>query len=255
LRKLHDDRVFEIEGSPNLFWSGLVNLGIKYVMRHESQREFVIILNADIEFDQDIVSALLAKARQTKNCQLGAVTIGKHQVISSGVKVSSWMLTINRHPLAGSAPTGLSADALIPVDFLPARCTLIPYEAIERAGLIAEAQLPHYAGDYEYTNRVRKLGYQPFIFTGVRVRLDTTNTGADVFHRDMSLRKRICSLLSIKSTANPVYRLRFVRIAYPWYAWPSAMLLYVVRSLLEVLLGGVVIKSLVRFRESGFSGS
>jgi GT2 family glycosyltransferase len=164
------------------------------------------------------------------------------------------MLTINRHPLAGSLPEDLPADALIPVDFLPTRCTLIPYAAVQKAGLVAESSLPHYGADNEYTDRLRKLGYQPYIYTGVRVRVDTGHTGADVFRRRLSVGKRLRSLFSIKSTANPIYRLRFVRLVYPWYAWPTAMLLYVARSAMEVILGGAVVRNLWRRSESGFAG-
>jgi GT2 family glycosyltransferase len=115
--------------------------------------------------------------------------------------------------------------------------------------------LPHYGGDYDYTNRVRKLGYQPYIFTGACVRLDAKHTGADVFHRRLSLGKRIGTLFSIKSSANPIYRLRFVKLAYPRYAWPSAMVLYLLRSLTEVMLGGSRIKAILPMKERGYSGS
>jgi GT2 family glycosyltransferase len=250
-----DKRALEIRGNPDCFWSGLVNLGLRYVLQCSEEKEFVIIMNADVEFDHDVLEPLIAKARQTANCQLAAVTIGEQRVLSSGVKVVSWSLTINRHPLAGSPPADLPADTLIPVDFLPTRCTLIPFEAVARAGLIAEVQLPHYGGDNEYTNRVRRLGYQPYIYTGACVRVDTANTGTDVFHRRVSLAKRIRSLFSIKSTANPLCRLRFVRLVYPWYAWPSAMLLYTMRSFVEVLFGGAAIRFVIRRRECGFSGS
>lgn len=255
LQELHDDRVLEIHGKPDLFWSGLVNLGIEHVMQCGAKKEFIILMNADVEFDHDILAPLIAKARQIKKCQLAAVTVGRQVVVSSGVKVVSWLLTINRHPLAGSPPTTVPTDALIPVDYLPTRCTLIPFEAIEQAGLVAQAALPHYGGDNEYTNRIRRLGYQPYIYTGVSVRVDTANTGVNVFHRSVSLRKRIGSLLSIKSSSNPLCRLRFVTLVYPWYAWPSAMLMYTLRSLMEALCGGAVIRCVLRWRESGFSGS
>jgi hypothetical protein len=41
----------------------------------------------------------------------------------------------------------------------------------------------------------------------------------------------------------------------PWYARPSAMVLYILRSLVEVSLGGATIKSIFGHREAGFSGS
>jgi GT2 family glycosyltransferase len=254
LRQLRNGRVLEIPGAPNLFWSGLVNLGLEHVLRQEEQPEFVILMNADVEFDTDILTPLISKARATPNAQLAAVTIAGRYVVSSGVKVKSWLLMNNRHPLAGTLPELLPSDALIPVDFLPTRCTLIPFAAARRAGLIAEHDLPHYGGDNEYTNRLRKLGFPPYIFTGSQVKVDSRNTGNSVFHKALSLKVRIRSLFSIKTNFNPIYRLRFVRLAYPWYAWPSAMLLCTLRSVFEVLLGGGAIKFLFRRKESGFAG-
>ena len=141
------------------------------------------------------------------------------------------------------------------MDFMPTRCTLIPFTAVRMTGLIAEHDLPHYAGDYEYTNRLRLLGFAPYIFTGSRVKVDAQNTGTSVFHKALSLRVRISSLFSIKANFNPIYRLRFVRLAYPCYAWPSAMVMCLLRSAAELLLGGSAIRFLIRRKESGFAGS
>jgi len=255
LKALHSERIIELQGHPGLFWSGLVNLGLRHVLHYEAEKEFVIIMNADVEFDQDIVAVMTAKARLIPKCQLAALTVGERRVVSSGVKVLSWALTLHRHPLAGELPESLPAGELIPVDFLPTRCTLIPYPAVAKAGLVAERELPHYAADNEYTNRMRKLGYQPYIFTGVRVKLDTKNTGDDVFHAPLSLGKRVGSMFSIKSLSNPICRLRFVKLAYPRYAWPSAMVLYLLRSLTELLFGGTHIKSIFPRNGRGYSGS
>jgi GT2 family glycosyltransferase len=254
LAQLQDSRILEIPGDPTLFWSGLVNLGLAHVLEQSPPPEFLILMNADVEFGSDDLSRLIAKARSTPNAQLAAVTIARGKVVSSGVRVKSWLLTMNRHPLAGTLPEHLPCDTLIPVDFLPTRCTLIPFGAAKQAGLIAETELPHYGGDNEYTNRLRRLGFPPFIFTGSRVRVDSKNTGSSVFHKSLSLTARVRCLFSIKANFNPVYRLRFVRLAYPWYTWPSAMCLCLLRSLLEVLLGGGTIKTLFRRKESGFAG-
>jgi GT2 family glycosyltransferase len=255
IERLHIGRILELQGHPGLFWSGLVNLGLQYILRQEHEPEFVILMNADVEFDHHMLSRLIVTARTIPDCQLAAVTLSNRTIITSGVKVISWLLTLNRHPLAGVQLEDLPADTLIPVDFLPARCTLIPFTAVRQAGLVAEKSLPHYGADNEYTNRLRKLGWQPFIYTGSQVRLDAQNTGSDVFHKRLPFRMRVGSLFSIKSTSNPMYRLRFIRLTYPIYAWPSAMLLYALRTFLEVLLGGSAIKLLFPQRESGFSGS
>ena len=254
LRRLHNSRILEIAGNPNLFWSGLVNLGLEHVLRQSEPPQFVILMNADIEFETDTLTPLIAKARANPNAQLAAVTIAGRKVVSSGVDVKSWSLMINRHPLAGTLPAQLPPDALIPVDFLPARCTLIPFAAVTRTGLIAEHDLPHYCGDYEYSSRLGSLGFPAYIFTGSQVRVDANNTGTSVFHKSLSLKLRINSLFAIKTHFNPMYRLRFVRLTYPWYSWPSAMFLSILRTVMEVLLGGGAIKFLFRRKESGFAG-
>lgn len=254
LKNIDDDRVLELSGNPNLYWSGLVNLGLQHVLHHETDQEFVILMNADVEFTGDILAPLIAKARSTPKAQLAAMVVNDDKVISCGVKVVSWLFTYNRHPLAGTLPKRLWSDVLTPVDFLPTRCTLIPFAAVKKAGLIAEKRLPHYGGDYEYTNRVRKLGYPPYIFSGVQVKVDTQNTGIDIFRQNTSLRQRIDTMFSIKAN-NPMDRLRFIRLVYPWYAQPSAMLLYVLRNVIEVILGGAAIKHIFRRRESGISGT
>ncbi len=255
LKELNDKRVLEINGHPGLFWSGLVNLGLQHIISHEKNQEYVILMNADVEFSSDMISPLVLKARAMPNTQLSAVSISNLWVVSSGVKVQSWFFTLNRHPLAGLNATDLPDDNVIPVDFLPTRCVLIPFAAVKKAGLIAEEDLPHYGADYEYTNRVRKLGWQPFIYTGSRVQLDSKNTGSNVFCKPLPLKNRIKSLFSIKSPSNPIYRFRFIRLAYPLYARPSAIFLYALRSLLEMIFGGSAIKSLFRRGESGFSGT
>jgi GT2 family glycosyltransferase len=254
LRQMRNPRAIEIPGDPALFWSGLVNLGLEHVLKQENHPEFVIIMNVDVQFDTDILTPLIAKARATPNAVLAAVTVAGRNIVSSGVKVESWWLMVNRHPLAGMRPEELPGDALVPVDFLPARCTLIPFAAAAKAGLIAEHALPHYGGDNEYTNRLRRLGFTPYIFTGSHVRLDASNTGHSVFHKPLSLRARVGCLFSIKANYNPLYRLKFVQLAYPWYSWPSAMFLCLLRSALEVVLGGETIKFLYRRKESGFAG-
>lgn len=250
-----DKRIVELEGSPVLYWSGLVNIGLNYLLQSDEKPEFVFILNADVFFDCDILERFLEKAKTLEKFQFAGITTSKGKIIASGAKVKSWLLTNIRHPLAGSLIENLTEDILIPVDYLPTRCLMFPFSALLECGVIAEKRLPHYGGDEEFTNRLRLYGYQPFIYTGVKVFLDARNTGTDVFHKRINLRKRIGSLFSIKSTANPIYCIRFVKMAYPWYAIPSGIILYVSRSILQVLFGGSLLKKVARKNETGFSGS
>jgi len=255
LKTCNDNRIIELNGDPTLYWSGLVNVGLNYALRKQDEPQFIFIMNADIQFHSNILVPFLRRAGELKKFQLAAVTVSRSKVISSGVKVLSWFLTLNRHPLAGIPADKMLKNQLIPVDFLPTRCIMFPFDALTIAGLVNERFLPHYGGDYEFTYRLTKLGYPAFICTDAIVELDSTNTGVDVFNKKLSLTKRIKFLFSIKSTSNPFYRLQFVLLVYPWYTIPSAILLYFLRSFLEVLFGGYVIKKIFTRKEAGFSGT
>lgn len=250
-----DKRVREIEGISTLYWSGAVNIGLNFVLNSINKPDYVFIMNADIEFNYDIFDKFIQKAKGMTKFQLAGVTVSQDKIVASGAKVSSWFLTNIRHPLAGSTKEDLVEDILIKVDYLPTRCIMFPYTALVECGVIAEKRLPHYGGDEEFTNRLRLKGYQPYIYTGVIVYLDVSNTGTDVFHKPLNFRNRLGSLFSIKSPSNPNFRITFVKMVYPWYAVPTGIILYVSRSILEVSLGGNLIKMIAKKSGTGFSGS
>jgi GT2 family glycosyltransferase len=254
LKSCGDKRILELTGHPSLYWSGLVNVGLGYILNSPVKPDYVFVMNADILFSTDILQAFLSEAQKLKPCQLAAVTSAHGRVLSSGVRVQSWFFTLNCHPLAGSELNTLPDNQLIPVDFLPTRCIMFPFEALQKAGLTAEKRLPHYCGDYEFTARLSRLGYKAYIATNIVIEVDTHHTGADVYSKKLNLWTRISSVFSIKSPSNPFYQIRFINLVYPRWSRPSAILLYVIRCLLEVLLGGNRIKKIFYHTESGFSG-
>ena len=243
----------EIAGQSSLYWSGLVNLGLEIAACDGDETDFIILMNADVTFDSDVLTGLKNAADGIGKCQLGALTHSGGRVISSGVQVRSWLLALTRHPFAGMPLTAVPVDYLQPVDYLPTRCVLLPLAPI-RTGLRAnEKLLPHYAADYELTHRLKQLGYFPYIYTGVWVECDVRNTGNNVFVKSGGFRDRVRKLFFIKSAYNPVTRIRFVWIVFPWYAKASAILIYSLKSLLELILGGRVIRAVVSHNERGFS--
>ncbi len=254
LKSNGDNRIIELSGNSSLYWSGLVNVGLRFILNAQEKPEYVFLLNADIQFSIDILQSFLNKAKTLSPCQLAAVTTANGKVLSSGVKVNSWFFTLTRHPLAGLLVDSLQKKQLIPVDYLPTRCVMFPFQALIKAGFTEEILLPHYGSDYEYTARLSRLGYRAFITTDIQIELDIQNTGADVYTKRINIWKRTSSIFSIKSPSNPIYKIRFVKLVYPKSARPTAMVLYFVRSLLEIFLGGSILKKIFSHSESGFSG-
>jgi GT2 family glycosyltransferase len=249
-----DPRVRELAADPSLFWSGTVNVGLRRVQAEAGPHDWVLLLNVDITFQGDIVSALVQLAQERPACQIGALAHVAGRVISSGIQVRSWVWSLNRHPLAGWCVEDVPPDYLEPMDFLPTRCVLFPVNALREVGFVNERRLPHYAADYEFTNRLRRHGYQPFLTGSIHIESDATNTGNDLYRKGFSFHERVRRLFSIKSQFNPRYRINYVLLAYPVYAIPTALLAYLAKTIVEVGLGGARLKKILPGKGTGISG-
>lgn len=247
-------RARELQGRPDLFWSGSQNIALGVVLAEARDTDLLLLLNVDVTFQSDVISQLVGIYRTRPRTQLGAVACTAGIVMSSGVKVRSWALAQNTHPLAGRKASAIPAGYCEPMDFLPTRCVLFPVEAVRKAGLINERRLPHYGADYEFTNRLRRHGYQPFLCGDVKVDNDVSNTGYDLYHRDLTLAQRLRRLTSIKSPYNPKYRTNYALLTFPWYCVPSAILVYWLKTMVEVLCGGRVLRKVFSGTDRGFSG-
>jgi GT2 family glycosyltransferase len=246
--------VEEVPGNASLFWSGLVNRGISRVLPQASDEDYIALMNVDVTFADDIFGNLRQAAIARGKCQIGVLAHFRGQVLSSGVRVSSWMFARNLHPMAGIPLTDVRKGALLEVDFLPTRCVLIPIAAVRQGGLVNEARLPHYGADYEYTRRLSGLGYKAFICTDARLECDMANSGKHGFLAKEGLKATLCQMFTVKCSYNPVYRVRFVQLAYPAYARFTASLVYLGKSFVEMIGGARMSDYLVPKSNSWYSG-
>ncbi len=247
--------ILEIPGRANEYWSATVNRGLKYIMNKASKIDFIIIANIDIEFQTDIITKLYKRASDNFPCQISALGISNGITISSGVKVKSWFLTINKHVLAGNKLNSFDDGDIISVDYVPGRCFIFPANYLKLAGLINESDLPHYHSDYEFSNRLRKVGCLAFIDTAVHINADMKNTGLSIFDNKSNIFTRLKLLLSIKNPSNPYYRYKMVLAMYPILCFPSALLLYMMRTFIEISFGSTFISRLFKTKEMGYSGA
>jgi GT2 family glycosyltransferase len=231
---LVDYEIIEVYGKSKEFWSATVNRGLKQALEIANSNDYILISNIDIEFEKDIVSPLVEKLLEDEKRQVSALCISKGVAISSGVKVKSWITTSTYHPFSGTEQFQIPKNWLEKVNYLPTRSLLVPVEAIRKNGLIAQHCLPHYGADYEFSRRLAKAGYTPFIYTGAWVEVDSENTGKSVYSRTSSFSSRLFNLASIRNPSNPWYRTIFVVLVYPWYSWPAAITAYLLRTLIEV---------------------
>jgi GT2 family glycosyltransferase len=232
-------RVREIQGSPDLFWTGLVCLGLRAVADTAGEEEAFVLTNIDVKFDGDPVSAMLGRVDDWKSRQITLPVIGAEgKALSAGVQVRSWALSLNRHLYDGVPQDELPGEELTEVTYLPTRLVLIPAKALGEGHFPDEKQLPHYCADYEYTNRLRLHGYLPCIVTGAAAEIAQDNTGFDTYLRPTSFLSRLARIADIKCAYNFRYRFHFVRLTYPGFAVVPGMITHFAKIFLEILFGG-----------------
>lgn len=241
--------VSEVEGNSELFWTGLVHLGLKEVSRKAAPGDFFVLTNIDVRLEGDPLAAILDKVTGLAERQVTIpVLAGSGKLASAGVEVLSWPLSRNRHLFDGGDPEQLPGDAVIPATYLPTRFLLCPVEALTEKGVFPDAdRLPHYCADYEYSNRLRRNGYEPVVFTGASARLSEENTGYDTYLLETTFWSRLKRINDIKCAYNLRYRFRFVRLTYPGWAFLPGLVTHFAKIALEIALGG---KSLQRWRRS-----
>lgn len=232
-------RVREIQGSPDLFWTGLVCLGLRAVAETAQDDEAFVLTNIDVKFEGDPVSEMLRRAGGLGKRQLTLPVVGAGgKVLSTGVQVRSWALSLNRHLYDGIPQAELPVDALIEATYLPTRLVVIPVTALKEGLFPDEERLPHYCADYEYTNRLRSHGYLPCVVTGPVARIAEDNTGFDTYLLRTTFLSRLARIGDIKCAYNFRYRFHFVWLTYPGLAKVPGMLTHFAKIFLEIAFGG-----------------
>ncbi|MAS95544.1 MAG: hypothetical protein CMO55_20275 [Verrucomicrobiales bacterium] len=238
--------VQEICGSPVLYWTGLVCLGLRKVAEEASSDDLFVLSNIDVRFDGDPIAALRKRFDSFDGKQVTVPVVGGGgKVLSAGVVVRSWALSRNRHLFDGIAEEELPKSESLGATYLPTRFLVCSVSALKKGLFPAEEALPHYTADYEYTNRLRLSGYEPVIYTGVRVRISEENTGFDTYLLKTSLWSRLKRINDIKCAYNFCFRYRFVRLTYPLKTQVPGMVTHFAKIFVEILFGG---KQIDRFR-------
>lgn len=154
-----------ITASPHLWWTGAVNLGIRYVLRNENinPNTPILIMNDDVEFDKCYLSTLVSDWGGKENCIMGSICADSE---SSKILYADIVLNKLRaefefnHKYETIHEVGTE---VLNSDILPGRGTLIPIKILSDIGIYDEIHLPHYRADYELVYRAKKKGYEVYM--------------------------------------------------------------------------------------------
>ena len=148
-----------IKGSGNLWWTGSMNKGVKYILSVAKEDDYVLAINDDVTVKNDYIEKLVSISKKKNNAIVGSIYRDNQNdelIYDSGVKMN-W-----KHYQYYQVPYKKNGQAMFDVDTLATRGSLISISVIKKIGLF-ETKLKHYAADYEYFFRAKKMGYRLLI--------------------------------------------------------------------------------------------
>lgn len=168
--------VIRIPGSPDLWWTGATNLGIRTALEHGA--DAVMLLNNDCYLEPGAIKALLDHGSHEPETVIAPVqrAYPDGAILTTALR-SCFLLGF---PLLHTSRRSLYNPArheLIPVHMIAGgRGAIIPASVLARVGLLDEARLPHYGSDVDFYLRCRREGIPLFIACDTLVDVDEATT-------------------------------------------------------------------------------
>jgi GT2 family glycosyltransferase len=193
-------QVILLKGNGNLWWSGGINMAVKYSI-DRLKCDYIIWWNNDILASENYFSTLISHLKSSDiNTIIGSKIYHAHQ------KNTIWSMGGLFDPKSGRKSLIGSAEIDSPLyeqitgcDWLPGMGTITHKSIYERIGMLDEKNFPQYHGDSDFTFRAKKIGYKIIVNPFLKIYNDTLHSG---IRHDNSFKRLIQSLFSIKSNYN-----------------------------------------------------
>ena len=195
-----------LKGHDNLWWSGAVNLGIKYALKKDFK--YILFLDNDTEVTPSYIEKMIFWAEQKPTAIFGSmeydITTGEPFYVGARI---NW----------GRASSGYLIDkipkdefyGLIEVTHLPGRGLWIPAIVFDKVALFDAKNFPQRAADSDFTIHAAKAGFPLFCNCDAKLNGYTKEvTGAD-YTQKFSLKNYYKHLTAIDGGANIIFIWRF----------------------------------------------
>ncbi len=168
--------VTRLAGSPELWWTGATNLGIRYALARGAGA--VVLLNHDCYLAPDAIEHMLHHATSLPDAVIAPIQreYPSGRIFCAGAR-ACFLLGFPSVHTRRSLQEPLAAPVLRPVSLIcGGRGALIPSQVFRKVGLLDEEQLPHYGADHDFYLRCRKAGVPLFVATDAVVHVDHVHT-------------------------------------------------------------------------------
>lgn len=207
--------VIVLKGSESLWWTGAVNLGIRYALSHGTER--IMLLNNDCYVVPDAVEILMQYSRQCAKSIVAPVQrdwkTGKINVIAPCSHFLFGFPTwLGKRKLTREMKKNRLINSKL---IIGGRGVVIPAELFSSIGLFDENTLPHYGADHDFYLKAKKKGVDLMIATWAFVDVDNSRTTMADNPGKLTFKEFIHSFFSIRSHRNIKHVKTLFRKHYP----------------------------------------
>lgn len=153
--------ILELKGDGNLWWTGAVNLGIKYVLDNHPEIDHILLQNDDVILMNDWLEKLLKLGAENTDTLIGCAAVDyrdKESITYAGKYTHKWF-AYNKFIYQGKKISEIDVNLPIyPFDLI-GRGILIPVTVFNKIGLFDAKHFKH-RGDTELPLRARKAGFK-----------------------------------------------------------------------------------------------
>lgn len=229
--------VIRVEGSPDLWWTGATNLGIRAALARGARA--VMLLNNDSYVTPETIGLLLELAQDQPDAIIAPIQrdwcSGEITCISPRSRFLLGFPTV--HGPRRLTPA-MAAQPLLPVRLISGgRGAILPAGVLARLGLFDAETLPHYGADHDFYLRARRHGIPLYVATGAVVDIDNTRTTSADRPETLSWRAFLRTLRDTRSHRNVRDVAALFRKHYPIRPlYPLGVALYLSRYLAVYLV-------------------
>jgi GT2 family glycosyltransferase len=198
-----------LTGDGNLWWSGAVNMGVKYALS-QLNCDYILLWNNDIkphsEYFNNLDKVILKSRPDTIISSKIYYLDFPDIIVSMGGRFNNKSGKYNLYGFGEKDNENF--ENIIEADWFGGMGTTIHKKVFETIGYFNEKNFPQYHGDSDFGLRAKKAGIGIFVFPELKIWNDRKNTG---FSNYDSFKIFLKSLTSIKSNFNIKKEIRFYR--------------------------------------------
>lgn len=194
--------VIQIAGSPELWWTGATNLGIRYALDRGAER--IMLLNNDCYVTPGAIGTLVEQALAHPEAIIAPIQRDWRSGQVTTISPRSWfLLGFPTIPGPQRLTATIMSKELLPVTLIGGgRGVIIPASLFSKLGLFDEEHLPHYYADHDFYLRARRQHIPLYVATRAFVDIDNTCTTLADNPGALTLAEFLYSLRSIRSHRN-----------------------------------------------------